>query len=907
MRSILMALALAAAAFAEDYAAVLLPVFRANCLGCHSGAAAQAGLDLSTFEAAVKGGKTGPALKPGFSSDSLLLSKIVSGQMPPGRKLDEAIVKTVGGWIDKQRPLRAGVTEADVEPVFQMRCVSCHGKRKQEGGLDLRTQASRLKGGKSGPAIVPGKPEESLAMKRISAGEMPPPKLLFEAVVRPPSSTEVDTLREWIRAGCPPRPESKPREETFTAAQKSWWAFQTPKRPDVPAGDARLIRNPIDAFLLRSLTAKGLSYSGEAAPGALMRRAFLDLTGLVPSESEVAAFESDREPGAYERLIDRLLDSPRYAERQARLWLDLAGYADSEGIIDEDKLRPDAWRYRDAVIRAFESNKRYDRFLAEQIAGDELADYRQANPATQEDVDRVASTGFLRMAPDGTYSPANGSVAERMNVIADEIEILGSVAMGLTVGCARCHDHKYDPIPQRDYYRTAAILQTAFDPYDWVKPTERYADVALPAEIERAARNNGPLEKDIARLEAALEQKTKLYREKAGKADAPPEELAKQFPDFKTLRDSSRKSIDDLKKKLLPKPRVRALYDMGGAPSPVYLLKRGDAQLLGERMEPRSLSVLDAAGLEPYRAGEPWSGTSGRRLALARWLTQPNHPLTARVMANRIWRQHFGRGIVATPSNFGKTGSPPSHPELLDWLASEFVSSGWNIKAMHRLTMTSRAYRQSSRVDPKASAADPDNILLSRMPLRRMDAEQLHDSVLRVAGRLSSERFGPPVSVETRPGGEIAQQASKEQWRRAIYVLQRRTTPVTMLEVFDLPPMSPNCSERAWSTVSTQALELRNSPVVLEHARYLAARLIDEEPGSARRQVERLYLRVLSRRPEPAETARALETVEKLERAWQGHLSETKDAAPRAMTARWYALADAAHTLLSSAEFSYVD
>jgi mono/diheme cytochrome c family protein len=830
----------------------------------------------------LKGGKAGPALQLGSAESSLLVSKIVSGAMPPGKKLTPDLVASIRTWIDSQKPRRAGVTEADVAPIFQMRCVTCHGKRKQEGGLDLRTLASRLAGGKSGPALVPGKPEESLLLKKIVEGAMPPPKKLFEAFVRPPNSDEVDILRAWIAAGAPPAPPRPVIEVNHSEKDRSWWAFQPPRRHPVPTVSSRAsVRNPVDAFLLARLETAKRSFSPEAEKLVLLRRASLDLTGLIPSPAAAEAFLGDSAPGAYERLIDRLLESSAYGERMARMWMDIAGYADSEGIIDEDRIRPHAWRYRDALIRAFNSNKPYDRFLLEQIAGDELSDYRAIQNASQEDVDRVAATGFLRMTPDGTYSPANGSVAERMNVIADEIEVLGSGVMGLTVGCARCHNHKYDPIPQLDYYRLSAVLQTALDPYDWVKPTERDLDVALPAEREEAEKHNAPIEAEISRLEA-------LIQDSAHKADA----------------EKHKKTVADLKKKLRTKPRVRATYDMGGDPSPVYLLRRGEAHQLGDPVDPGVPSILKFASLKPYSIEPAFHGTSGRRLALARWLVQPAHPLTARVFVNRLWKHHFGRGIVATVSNFGRTGSLPTHPELLDWLATEFVRSGWDVKAMHRLMMISTAYRQSSFAGD--SSSDPDNLLLARMPVRRMDAEQLHDSVLLAVGRLSPTRFGAPVPVEVKPGGEVVEQASKDEWRRSIYLLQRRTTPVTLLEVFDLPAMSPNCNERAHSTVPTQALELRNSPVVIEHARYLAARLMDEflQP---RDRVRAAYSRVLSRLPSEAETSKALASLDTLAAHWRSHLNDQKSTAPYGSTAQWYATGDLVHALLNSAEFIYVD
>ncbi len=816
-------------------------VIRANCLGCHQGAAAQGGLDLATRESALKGGKSGPAFTPGNAEASLMISKMAAGLMPPGRRLDAASIEVVRQWIDAQKPERPAVTEADVTPMFQMRCVACHGKRKQEGGLDLRTQASRLKGGKSGPALVPGRPQESLIVKRIAAGEMPPPKMLFEAFVRPPTNPEFDTLKAWIEAGAPAAPPRQAAVDDITEKDRAWWAFERPKAVAPPAAG-----HPVDAFLKAK--------PAPASRRVLIRRAYLDLTGLVPPASEVDGFVNDARPDAYERLIDRLLESPGYGERWARFWLEAAGYADSEGIIDEDKLRPDAWRYRDYAIRAFNADKPYDRFLTEQLAGDELLDHRGLRNPTPEQLDVLAATGFLRMAPDGTYSPANGSVAERINVIADEIEVLSSSVLGLTIGCARCHDHKYDPIRQRDYYRLSAILQSALDPYDWVKPTERNLDVALAAERAIVEKHNAPVEAEIRKLEALPDQK---------------------------------KAVAEWKKKLKPLPAVRALYDMGGDPSPAYLLRRGDAQNLGEAVEPGTPSVL-AKVVEPYRVQAPREGTSGRRLALARWLTQPGHPLTARVMVNRIWRHHFGTGLVASVANFGRTGVAPTNPELLDWLATGFERGGWSVKKMHRLMMTSAAYR---------AVGNP----------RRMDAEQLHDSILQVTGRLSRQQFGPPVEVETKPGGEVAAQGEKESFRRAIYVLHRRTAPVTLLEVFDLPPMSPNCTERPYSTVPAQALEMRNSPMILEHARYWAARLQDQYGGDRARQVTEVYRAALGRQPDAGEMARALGSLEKLTGHWQAHLEAQKSTAPRGATARWYALADFCHAMLNSAEFAYID
>jgi hypothetical protein len=948
-------LAIAAAASAGDKAfdAKVLPILRAHCVACHSGAAPQANLDLQTSASILKGGKSGPAIRPGAPTKSLLLERVVSRTMPPGNdKLGDAEIAVIRGWIEQsEAAAAAAVTEADVLPVFQMRCTVCHGKRKREGGLDLRTRASVLKGGTSGAAVVPGDPGESLVMKRILAGQMPPPKLLFEYFVRPPSSPEVELIRRWIEAGVPPAPpESQAAGESddrgVTERDRQWWSFQPPKRPEVPAvRHQNLVRNAIDSFLLAKLEAKGLSYSEPAPRLVLMRRVYLDLTGLPPAPADVEAFERDTSPNAYENLVDRLLDSRHYGERWAQFWLNNAGYSDSEGIIDEDKIRPNAWRYRDYVIRSLIADKPYDRFLTEQIAGDELVNYKALNQPSAEDIEKLTATGFLRLVPDGTYSPANGSVPERMNVIADEIEVLGSTVMGLTIGCARCHDHKYDPIPQRDYYRFSAILQSAYDPYDWVKPTERNLDVALEAERTEVANWNGPIEAEIKAQQAESAEAVKPLREqilaqrlaglpegvrtdlaKTAATDAKDrselqkyladkfadvlkiteEDLAKQSPEYAQQALRRRQELAALRNKLKPKPEIRALYEMGGEPSPVHLLRRGDANSLGEAVRPAPPSVI-RAGLKPYEIVPPHADATGRRLALARWLTQPDHPLTARVIVNRLWMHHFGKGIVASTSNFGKLGVPPSHPELLDWLATDFVRVGWSLKKMHRLMVTSSAYRQTTRIGPRAQSADPENVLLSRMPLRRMDAEQLHDSILAVTGQLDAAAFGAPVLVETAPGGEIIAKATKEGWRRNIYVLQRRTTPPTMLEVFDQPPMAPNCIERSYSTVSTQALQMMNSEAVRDRARFLAGRLVDEFPGQQVKQIESLYLRALARHPTSEETAKAVADLDQLTRYWQEHLIAKRAPGPRGETARWSALASLCHAVLSSAEFAYID
>ena len=415
--------------------------------------------------------------------------------------------------------------------ILHVKCLVCHGKQDTEGGLDMRTRASLLKGGKSGPAIILGKPEESLLIKRIADGH-PTPEMQNEYFVRPVTSDEVEKLSEWIAAGAPPEldevlrvgdgPDPLLREE-----DRKFWSFQPPKRGEVPkVRNQNLVRTPIDAFLLEKLEAKGLSFSPEAEPLTLLRRAYFDLIGLPPEPEAVQAYLEDQNPGAYERMIDRLLASPQYGERWARFWLDAAGYADSEGG-GGDSIRPHAYRYRDYVIRSLNADKPYDQFLLEQIAGDELLDYKAIHEPTPVQLDYLVATGFLRMTPDRTHEHDANFVPTRLETVADSVEMLSSSVMGLTMGCARCHSHKFDPIPQRDYYRFSAILRTAYDPYDWLipnkllggnqkrEPPERYLMTVPEKERREVEAYNAPIQAEIAKLEHSLKELARPWEEKA--------------------------------------------------------------------------------------------------------------------------------------------------------------------------------------------------------------------------------------------------------------------------------------------------------------------------------------------------------------------------------------------------------
>ena len=906
-------LALAAdASFEKD----VMPVFKAKCLACHGAGVAQGKLDLRTPEAVLKGGATGPVVIPGAADKSLLMDKLVTRQMPPGKeKLTDAEIDVIRTWVDRglaaaPSPVEAPPAEPEVLAILQARCMVCHGGLKQQGGLDLRTMASRLKGGKNGPALVPGKPEQSPMYARIVAGQMPPAAMAKDLAVELPTDAETEKIKAWIASGAP-GPEAAaaiPPSEAIPAAAGKFWSFQPPVRPAVPhVKNQAAVRNPVDAFLLQKLEAKGFGYSPEADKLTLMRRVYLDLTGTLPATAGIDAYQKDTQPGAYERLVDSLLQSARYGERWGQHWLDLAGYSDSEGFGQDDGVRPFAWRYRDYVIRSLNSDKPYDRFLTEQIAGDELSDdwkKTTGGTANQELIDRLAATGFLRATPDQTNSNERALIAERMNIVADELEVLTSSVMGLTVGCARCHNHKYDPIPQRDYYRLSAIIQAAYDPYEWKPPNQREPELALESERKAYDESSAPLEADIKRLQKEIEALVAPYRKDGEKTSG--RELEKKFPELAEKVKPLREELQTARGKLKPKPHVRILTD-NAEPSVTYLLRRGDPVGFGEPVEPGVPTLFQNAGLKAYRPEAPFPGASGRRLALARWMTQPNHPLTARVAVNQVWSRHFGRGIVSTVSNFGHSGMKPSHPELLDWLATEFTGQGWSMKRLHRLIVTSQAYRQTSAVEPARLAADPENALLSRMPLMRMDAETLYDSLLTATGRMDPAMFGAPTDIEIRPDKEVVVKASQSGFRRAVYVLHRRQTPLSLLDAFDQPTMTPNCTERRRSNVATQALHLLNGSMSWDLARFMAGRVIDEAGNDRARQVERIYLRAYTRRATQAEVETGVAAIARFAQQWPARLESDNSDAPRAANADWLALANYCHAILNSAEFSFVD
>ncbi len=836
--------------------------------------------------------------------------------------------------------------EAHVRPILKANCFICHGEEgKPKGGLDLRLRRLIVRGGDSGAAVVPGNRDGSLLFQRIRDGDMPPGKR------KKLTPDEVAVLGRWIAGGARvkgPEPEAAGPGPLLTAEERGFWSFQPILRPPVPSFSAAdRVRTPIDAFLLARLRDKGLDFAPDADRRTLVRRASFDLTGLPPSPEEVQRFLADDSPDAYEKLLDRLLASPHYGERWGRHWLDVAGYADSEGYAAEDAVRPRAYKYRDYVIRSLNADKPFDQFIQEQLAGDEMV--RPPYPALPPaEIDKLVATGFLRMAPDGTGSGGVDQTMARNQVVADTIRIVSTSLLGLTVGCAQCHDHKYDPIPQTDFYRLRAVLEPAYDPRSWLPPQARRVSLYTEADRKKAqeietqaakidAEYNHKRDEYIARtFEAELKKLPEKVREPIRAARKTPadkqtpeqKQLLKDHPSVNVTAGSlylyDHQAAEDLKKIAAraaalraTKPVedfVRALTETPG-PAPVTrLFHRGEPGQPRQEVLPGGLAVLDDR--EPLKiAPEPGLPTSGRRLAYARWLTSGRHPLTARVLVNRVWMHHFGKGIVGTPGDFGFLGERPTHPELLDFLADDFTAGGWRLKRLHKVLMLSTAYRQAAVRDQRRDAVDPDNRLLSRFAVRRLEAEAVRDAMLAVAGKLNRRMFGTPVPVmedevgqfvigienkngENRPGAVLPMFG--EEFRRSVFVQVRRSRPLGVLDAFDAPAMTPNCDARASSTVAPQALLLMNSAFVTEQSRYFAERLTREAPDPAAR-VARAWELAFGRPPDAEQARAGLDFL-----ARQAEQFRKKPPANGADPQR-EALVDLCHALLSANGFLYVD
>ncbi len=785
------------------------------------------------------------------------------------------------GENDKITGEQAKFYREQVAPILSKSCFSCHGPdSKLKGGLFIGSRQAILAGGESGPAVDLETPADSLIVDAINyqTYEMPPKQKLPAA--------QIKVLTQWVKMGVPipadaetERPDV-PEERhppQVNDENKKFWAFRPVVDPAVPmVKGAEWVVNPIDNFVLAKLEAAGLQPTSATSKAQLIRRAYYDLTGLPPSIEEVEAFLNDDAAGAFEKVIDRLLESTQYGERWGRHWLDLVRFAESNSY-ERDGTKPHIWRYRDYVIRSFNDDKPYTQFIREQLAGDEC------EPKT---ADSIVATGFYRL---GIWDDEPVSQKAAMYDDLDDILLTTSqVFMGMTMNCARCHDHKIDPIPQKDYYRFLAFFN-GIRRYG-VRSGQSVADasigpIAVNAKEEQQAELRKQLDREIGELNRKINNVDRRLRELM----TPPEKedfravevrvdiatkyigkgLSKKLVEDYGAAVARRKEIEDTR----PDELAHALIvkEIGATPRETFVLTRGNAEVPGEKVEPGFPSILSPP--EPVIALPTSGNSSGRRTALADWLGSRDNQLTARVMVNRIWQHHFGRGIVRSSNNFGFGGDLPSHPELLDWLAVQFMENGWKLKSLHKTIMLSSVYRMSARSHEKGLAEDPANNLLWRFEMRRLSAEELRDSMLSVNGSLNLKMGGPsfypiiPKEVlagQSRPGNGWGKSSPEERARRAVYIFIKRSLIEPMMADFDFADVDSTCPVRFVTTQPTQALGLLNSEYVNRQAEVFARYLEESAGDDLVAQIRLCLTRVTQRRPRQGEVNRGVAFVKSL-------------------------------------------
>jgi hypothetical protein len=836
----------------------------------------------------------------------------------------------------------------DVRPILERTCWKCHGPEKQKGGLRFDRRQGAITTSDSGKqAIQPGRPDESELIRRVEAtdaGERMPPKS------DPLNREQIQILRTWIKQGATwpetaEAPKAGRREMVVTDEDRRHWSYRPLRAVDPPIVKAGTwCRTPVDRFIVAALEARGIHANPPADRRVLIRRLYFDMLGLPPSPEEVDAFVADPRPTAYEDLVERLLASPRYGERWGRHWLDVARYADSDGL-ESDADRPNAYRYRDFVIRAFNDDLSFQTFVRRQLAGDE---YEPDNPQA------LAATGFLTAALTEVLEVPmeEEKLRFRFNELDDMAVTTVSAFLGLTLGCARCHDHKFDAIPTRDYYR----LQCAFT-------TTARDNVLLTTRAEAAAYRKRDAE--WSALYKASQQKLKEWLDEQkkpheaalrnAKIDALPisdaeKKLLKEQPDSEAAKklakkhekalaisDADYRSVftaeqtgrwDALKNEVDAVHRARpqspptalALIDKKPQPEPTFLLDRGDFYAKKERLQVGFLTVLTGARLpEEYwaaaRRAIPPDHSTGQRRALAEWMTDVEHgagPLLARVIVNRIWQHHFGEGLVRTVSDFGVRGEPPTHPELLEWLANRLVADGWRLKSLHRLILNSSVYRQAATFDAARAEIDPDNRLLWRRRAQRLEAEILRDTVLSVSGTLNPQVFGPAFKPPIPPEAMLARNTKDpypkdlvDNWdthRRSVYLFHKRVVQHPILQAFDGPDAATTCGRRNTTTVAPQALALLNDTFFRARATEFAGKLFDKAGAKPEDWVNRGFRLAVSRLPSDAERAACVEFIR---RRMDSRRTRESSQTPEAI--RLNALTDFCQALFSLNEFIYVD
>ena len=954
----------------------VLPIFSTYCFTCHGKSSPELGMDLRTAASVLRGSHNGHVIEQGSPTESRLFQLVSKHLMPPPAFesiVPDEDVETIRRWIESgahssqaegeipeaaQRQIAR--FEKEILPIFEARCTACHGGDSPQSELDLRTLNGALKGGKHGPVIAEGFSDKSVLIRQLQSGVMPP-----SGAGKPLDAAEVELIRGWIDEGnfadyveveiSLDREFTEAEAPEVTAEDRKSWAFRKPIAAALPSVKSQdRVRSAIDLFIISKLEGQGLELSPAASRHTLLRRAYFDLWGLPPTPQEAAQFLNDARPDAYERLLERLLDSPNYGQRWGRYWLDAVGYVDTTGkdfAAEEVAIAKGMWRYRDYVIQSFNGDKPWDRFLTEQLAGDELFDWRSAKTYTPEMIEALVGTGYLRTVLDVTNEDISDRPPDRYEALFALLDKVSSSTLGLTLNCARCHSHKFDPIPQRDYYRFLSLFTAAYNPSAWIQPKKRLMYTVSKPEQEEIENHNKEIDAEVEKLTESMERIREPYRAKllSTKLHDVPEpvradialavetakddrsEVQKYLIDkFGPLVEITDEELDEsitgdqkdalsglkdrvatwngYRRKL---DHVQALWDGEGMPT-IRLLQRGSVESPGPKVTPGFLTVL--CGFEEDCTSKPSVNragkTSGYRLALAEWLTRPDHPLTARVIVNRIWQHHFGTGIVATPANFGSMGAPPSHPELLDWLAVDFMTHGWTAKRLHKMIMTSSVYRQSSRRannphSERAAMEDHDNRLLWRMPMRRLEAEALRDSVLAVAGRLDNTLGGPSVGLTAlHDGRQVVSDAEGENGstRRSVYLLARRTWPLTFLSVFDFPIIDTACSRRVPSATPLQSLTMMNSEFILRNARAAAQRALSLAGENAEPEtvVNKTYDLLFARQPSAPEAGFALDHLASQQRLYARANASEGEAFEKS-------LQNLVHMLLSSNEFLYVD
>ncbi|HEY1064684.1 MAG TPA: PSD1 and planctomycete cytochrome C domain-containing protein, partial [Pirellulales bacterium] len=775
----------------------------------------------------------------------------------------------------------------EVKPILARRCFACHGPDSGEGGLRLDSREHALAELDSGLlAIVPEESDSSELIARITAEDeslrMPPEG-------KPLSAHEIDVLRRWIDEG---------------AQYQKHWAFVPPAKQEPPAieGDNKSwVRTPIDAFILAQLQANGLQSAPKADKRTLCRRAYFDLTGLPPTEQQLEEFVGDESEGAWERLIDKLLASPHYGERWGRHWLDLVRFAETNSF-ERDGQKPNAWKYRDYVIRSFNDDKPYDQFVKEQLAGDELDEVTR---------DSIIATGYYRLGiwDDEPADP----VQSRSDEMDDLIATTSQAFLGLTVACARCHDHKIDPIPQRDYYGMAAFFadvtsygdrgdQSSNNQWDLSSPEQAARRRELREQADLVNREVVSMEEvGVKRMDAPDQRRSETPdRERLLKRKLKRYLNASEWEQYQATRQRLDQVFQELRDLGEPESAL-ALARCSARPEPTYLNVRGNPHVPGEVVEPHFPQLFGDESPSIPEAPEG-ARSAGRRKILADWIASKDNLLTSRVIANRVWQHHFGRGIVRSANNFGELGDVPTHPELLDWLAVWLAEHDWKLKPLHRLIMTSSVYQMSSQADAAALAADPLNDNLWRFDLRRLEAEELRDATLAASGQLNLAMYGPSfypkmseevLATQSKPGDGWGDSSPEEASRRSVYIYVKRSLLTPLLTAFDFPDVDASCEARFNTTQPGQALSMLNGQFANEQAGFLAERVRTEAGDDPKDQVARAIEITLGRKATDEEIADGLDLLRQI--------TEEHDQEPQEALRYWCLVA------LNQNEFLYLD